>query len=285
MRELAGKVAVVTGAASGIGRALAGRLAREGMKVVLADVEQDALARVEADLRATGATVHAVVTDVSDGAAVEALAQATLRTFGAVHLVCNNAGVLTTGRTWEHTTDDWAWVLGVNLWGVIHGIRVFVPILLAQQTEGHIVNTASVNGLIPMEWAPYDASKAAVIAISEDLALNLAQVGAPVKVSVLCPGGVHTKIADAARNRPAHLGQAGPVSPSEVEWLRAAVAAATPPEQIADEVVTAVREERFYILPHPGYKALVRERMEGIVAERYPEPPAIEALTAAQSAR
>src|SRR5215469_10915747 len=206
MQEFPDKVAVVTGAASGIGFALAERFAREGMKVVLADVEGDALARAEAELRGRGATVRAVRTDVRQAGEVAALAEQTLAAFGGVHVVCNNAGVVVFKSAWEHTLADWEWVLGVNLWGVIHGVRTFVPIMLRQGTEGHIVNTASMGGLVTGPFfGSYIVSKHGVVALSEVLALELARIGAPVKVSVLCPNVVRTNLMDSARNRPLAL--------------------------------------------------------------------------------
>src|SRR3954471_7231696 len=202
MNELEGKVAVVTGGASGIGRAVAERLAGEGMRLVIADVEEAALAETEKAFADKGAEVLAVRTDVSDGAAVDALRDQTLERFGAVHLIHNNAGVGSGGPIWTLTEADWAWVLGVNLWGVIHGIRAFVP-LLVEQGEGHVVNTASMAGLIstPM-MAPYNASKHAVVTISETLHYDLQLAGSPVRVSVLCPGVVQTRIHESHRNRP-----------------------------------------------------------------------------------
>ena len=207
MKEFKGKVAVITGAASGIGRGIAERCAQESMKVVLADVEKNALAQTAAEMHATGATVLAVLTDVSKASDVEVLAQKTLDAFGAIHVVCNNAGVDAIGSSWESMLNDWQWVMGVNLWGVIHGVRVFVPIMLAQDTEGHIVNTASIAGLLPYHplSASYHVTKHGVVALSEQLYHELAQRGAKVKVSVLCPGGVSTRIMDAERNRPTAL--------------------------------------------------------------------------------
>jgi NAD(P)-dependent dehydrogenase (short-subunit alcohol dehydrogenase family) len=216
MKEFKDKVAVITGAASGIGRALAERCAHEGMKVVLADVDVDALTATEAALNATGAPVLAVVTDVSKAQDVDALAQRTLSAFGGVHLLCNNACVWAGISAWDTSLSDWEWVLGVNLWGVIHGVHAFVPVMLAQGTAGHIVNTASMAGLLTGRGpAVYRVSKHAVVALSEMLYHQLAQRGAHVKVSVLCPGGVDTQILDAARHRPAHLPAAGPLRPEE----------------------------------------------------------------------
>jgi NAD(P)-dependent dehydrogenase (short-subunit alcohol dehydrogenase family) len=273
-------VAVVTGAASGIGYAMAERFAAEGMRVVLADVEDDALARAEEALRGMGATVVAVPTDVADAAAVEALAAATLRAFGAVHVVCNNAGVGVVGGTlWEQSLADWQWVMGVNLWGVIHGVRTFVPILLAQDSEGHIVNTASSAGLVPGPGGVggYPVAKFGVVALSEVLALELAVRTPKVKVSVLCPNLVNTRLMDADRNRPAALRSA----PTEAEppgaaqfrqALRERMAAGLAPARVADAVVAAIQAERFYVLPHPEVKEWARARMKDIVAERYPHP-------------
>src|SRR5262249_18260593 len=195
MKEFKDKVAVITGAASGIGRAMADRCVQEGMKAVLADVELDRLTKTEASMKASGATVLAVRTDVSQARDVEALAQKTLEVFGAVHLLCNNAGVGTEAAIWESTLAEWEWVLGVNLWGVIHGVRVFVPLMLAQDTECHIVNTASMAGLISGPGlGAYKVAKHAVVTLSETLYHELAEHGANVKVSVLCPGIVNTRI-------------------------------------------------------------------------------------------
>ena len=207
MREFRDKVAVITGAASGVGRAVAERCVQEGMRVVLADVEEDALARAEATMSDTGATVLAVPTDVSAASDVEALARKTLEAFGAVHLVHNNAGVGVGGRIWENTVADWEWVMGVNMWGVIHGIRVFVPLMLEQDTEGHVVNTASVAGLVSGPGLGiYKVTKHGVVTLSETLHHELVQIGAKIGVSVLSPGFIRTQIMDSDRNRPASLG-------------------------------------------------------------------------------
>lgn len=280
MKDLGGKVAVVTGAASGIGRALAARFAAEGMKVVLADVEEGPLSAVEADLRAQGASVLAVRTDVQQGAAVEALAARTFEHFGAAHVVCNNAGVGGgAGLLWTLTEADWAWTLGVNLWGVIHGIRAFVPGLVAQG-EGHVINTASIAGLLsPALMGPYVATKHAVVAISEVLARDLALAGSPVKVSVLCPGFVRTGIAESHRNRPEHLANArgakeelSPAGSIAAQMVRDQVAGGIPPEVVAARVVEAITEDRFYVLPHPELLGAVKHRMDDILQGNYPRP-------------
>lgn len=276
MTDFNSKVAVITGAASGIGRALAERCTREGMKVVLADVEPGALAEVEANLQAAGGTALAVRTDVSQAKDVEALAKKTIEAFGAVHLLCNNAGVATSGTVWESDLSDWEWVLGVNLWGVIHGVRTFVPIMLAEDTECHIVNTASLSGLISFpRTSIYAVTKHGVVTLSEVLHRDLAERSGKVKVSVLCPGLVKTRIVDCARNRPERLAATAPLDPvAAAGWdtLRQQIQTATPPTQIADAVFQAIREERFYILTHPEGKDWIRTRSEDILQERNPTP-------------
>jgi len=284
MKDFREKVAVVTGAASGIGHALAQRFGRAGMKVVLADVEPAALAQAAREIEASGAAVLAVQTDVSNATEVERLAQAALEKFGAVHVVCNNAGVVTSAPSWMNTVADWQWVLGVNLWGVIHGVRVFTPILLSQGVEGHIVNTASMAGMICGPGsAPYNVSKFGVVALSETLHYELTMLGAPVRVSVLCPGFVNTNIFDAARNRPATLAETAPKMPGaeEMEQMgRQLLAAGSPPSMVADVVFEAIRNERFYIFPHPEWKQYIRTRMETILEEGTPTLGSIDEVLA-----
>jgi NAD(P)-dependent dehydrogenase (short-subunit alcohol dehydrogenase family) len=284
MKEFSGKVAVITGGASGIGRAMAERFAKAGMKIVLADVEERALAAAAGEIAASGAETLAVRTDVSKGTDVEALAKAALGRFGAVHVVCNNAGVAVSALTWDYTVADWEWVLGVNLWGVIHGVRVFTPILLEQGVEGHIVNTASLAGLISGgAAASYNVSKFGVVTLSETMHQELLALGAPVRVSVLCPGFVSTRIADSNRNRPTGLADTArvPEGFAQMEALgRQFIAAGSPPAMIAERVFEAVRDERFYILPHPDWKDQIQARMENILAERNPTPPDLQALLA-----
>jgi len=273
MRDLNGKVAVVTGGASGIGRGMAQRFAREGMRIVLADVEETALRQAETEMRAAGATVIAVPTDVSKLEDVEALAQRTLQEFGQVDIVCNNAGVAALGMpSWQAPIEDWKWVLGVNLWGVINGVHTFVPIMLKQGTEGHIVNTASLAGLMsgPM-MATYGVSKFGVVALSEALHHELTLQGAQIGVSVLCPAWVNTRIADAERNRPSDLqrSEAMPQQPLE-GVVRQLLATGLSPENVAEKVLHAVKNNRFYIITHPETKAIIRQRMENILEGRNP---------------
>jgi len=277
MRELTGRVAVVTGAASGIGRCLAERCAAEGMRVVLADVEPEALEAAAARLRARGAEVLAVRTDVSRSEEVEALAAAALEAFGAVHLLCNNAGVGVGTSVWETSLEDWRWVLGVNLWGAIHGVRAFVPLMLRQAADCHIVNTASIQGLLthhPLS-SSYQVSKHAVVALSEQLHHELAQIKARIGVSVLCPGWVRTQIGVSGRNRPpaalaAPTGDFSPAYEAALERCIVALQNGDAPEAVADGVIEAVREGRFYILPHRQWLDAVRARLEGILDGRAP---------------
>jgi NAD(P)-dependent dehydrogenase (short-subunit alcohol dehydrogenase family) len=271
------RVAVITGAASGIGRALAGRCAREGMRVVLADIEAPALARAEAELRDAGADVLSVVTDVSAAADVEALARRTLDRYGAVHLLCNNAGVGAGSTAWESTANDWRWVIGVNVWGVLHGILTFLPIMLDQDVEGHIVNTASVAGLVSYAPdAPYHLTKHAVVALSEKLYYDLALRGAKVQVSVLCPGMVNTRIMDGARNRPPALQddrsaiELTPEMVAAYEAQRQALEAGMAPDQVAERTFEAIAEGRFYILTHPEFRPLIEARMTAILNGQNP---------------
>ena len=278
MKDFQGKVAVITGGASGLGRAMAERFARAGMSIVLADVEPNALAKAEAEMKAAGAKVIGVRTDVSKAAEVEALAQKTLAAFGAVHLLANNAGVAEGGNVWDNTVADWEWVLGVNMWGVIHGVRVFTPIMLAQGSEGHIVNTASVAGLIsPPGMGIYCVSKHAVVTLSECLHHDLAQKTNKLKCSVLCPAYVPTGIADSGRNRPAELSQTRQKSAADLaldaSLKKAVQSGKLSAADVAEKVYEAVRDERFYILTHPKIKPSIQWRMEDILQERNPTNP------------
>ena len=279
MKIFKDKVAVVTGGASGLGRAMAERFAREGMKVVIADVDATALGAAEAEMKAAGADVLGVRCDVSKAVDVEALAQKTLDRFGAVHVVANNAGVSPVGPVWENTIRDWEWALGVNLWGVIHGVRIFTPIMLNQGEEGHIVNTASVAGLInPPGMGAYNVSKHAVVSLTESLHHDLARRGARVKCSVLCPAYVPTGIHDSERNRPKDLIDEGRELTDEQRATammvkKAVLSGKISAEQVADAVFAAIRDERFYILTHERIKPSVAARMEDILTGGNPRDP------------
>lgn len=269
------KVAVITGAASGIGRAMALAFGAAGMKVVMADIEKDALAEAVAAVEAGGTEAMGVPTDVSDPGQVEALRDATLATFGAVHVVCNNAGVAAGGKVWEQTIADWEWVLGVNLWGVIHGLRTFTP-LLVEQGEGHIVNTASMAGLTsPPMMASYNVTKHAVVTLSETLFAELSMESSPVGVSVLCPGWVNTRINEADRNRPGGATD-GAESTEETEGvamrqlLGSFLASGLDPAVVAGQVLEAVLAKRFYILTHPEWKPMISGRVDRIIAGHDP---------------
>jgi NAD(P)-dependent dehydrogenase (short-subunit alcohol dehydrogenase family) len=278
MRDLRGKVAVVTGAASGIGRAMAERFAREGMKVVLADVQEGPLGEARDAIARSGAEAIAVPTDVAKWEAVDALARRAVEAFGAAHVLCNNAGVAVGGMAWETTHAEWEWILGVNLWSVVHGVRAFVPRMIAQG-EGHVVSTASMAGLVaPPAMSAYSATKHGVVAISECLHHDLTIAGhiAKVKVSVLCPGWVKTNIADSDHNRPASAGRLGggarsPQQQMMLEVIRNAIAGGMPPEEVADHVVKAILEERFWVLTHPQMKKAVERRIRGLLEDRVPE--------------
>ncbi len=276
MERLTGKVAVVTGGASGIGRALAEAFAREGMKIVLADVESGPLAATARTFTARGVEALAVETDVTKQEDVDRLAQRTLETFGAVHVVCNNAGVFAGGLCWSQPLEDYRWVLGVNMWGVIHGIRTFVPLMLEHGEEGHIVNTASMAALTANPYAAaYHMSKHAVLALSEVLYHELRGLGAKIGVSALCPEAVATHIDDAERNRPLELRAKGAVPKPDVELvngaIRAAVAGGISPDVIAARVLSAIHEDRFYVLSDAdAWRRSCESRLEDIRLVRNP---------------
>ena len=275
MKQFKDKVAVITGGASGIGLALARRAAAEGMKLVLADIEEGALAAAAAELKAAGAKVLTVKTDVSRAEAVENLAAQTLQAFGGAHLVFNNAGVGGVRvKTWQATAKDWEWVLGVNVWGVIHGVRVFTPIMLRQGGEGHIVNTASAAGFVSMaSSAPYAVSKHSVVTLSEVLYFDLKAEKARVGVSVLCPAWVGTNIWNSQRNRPEDLRDHADTAEErarreEVRILleKGKVTAA----DVAALTFEGIANDQFYIFPHPKIRRDIQTRMEDILALRNP---------------
>jgi NAD(P)-dependent dehydrogenase (short-subunit alcohol dehydrogenase family) len=285
MKEFRDKVAVITGGASGIGWGLAERCAQEGMKVVLADIEESVLKEAEKMLKTGGADVLAVSTDVSKYKDIEALAQRTIDTFGGVHLLFNNAGVQTGASirkpVWENTLADWEWLIGVNLWGVIYGIKVFMPIMLKQNTECHIVNTSSMAGLISEpKLVIYSVTKAGIIKLSEGLYLQLKQRNSQVGVSVLCPAFVSSRLGDADRNRPKEL-QNPPEAPqrskqpSLIKQFRKAGSNVLSPEQSAEIVFKAIRKDTFYILTDPVINTLFKQRVENILQGHNPEMPQI----------
>ena len=284
MKDVRGKVAVITGAASGIGRGMAESFGAAGMKLVLADVDADRLALVARELEKTGAEVLPVKTDVSRQIEVDELARRALDAFGAVHVVCNNAGVAHGGvPTWQSTLHDWEWIVGVNLMGVVHGVRTFTPLLL-EQGEGHIVNTASMAGLISGGGnALYGVTKHAVVALSEALFNELAaQESARVRVSVLCPGWINTQILQSSqRNQPEavrhHLPQDRTSPEAEIrrKTVESLLASGLDPRRVGDLVLDAIREERFWILTHPQWKSMIRHRMENILVERDPTPAGV----------
>lgn len=270
-----GKVAVVTGAGSGIGLALAESLAGQGCSIVLADVQDDALTAATEQIEALGVDTLAVRTDVSKVDEVEALAAAALDRFGAVHVVCNNAGVAGQGDPWSGPIATWEWTMGVNFWGVVYGMRAFLPHIL-NSGGGHMVNTASMAGLLPGFSPAYDASKHAVLAITENLfhAMQIAQM--PVGVSCLCPGWVRTGILDADRNWPAEFGE--PPAPDLVgevgrKYVRRAIDEGMPPAVVADLVLDAIAENRFWVFPHPEFLELAVRRFHSIADELDPVRP------------
>jgi NAD(P)-dependent dehydrogenase (short-subunit alcohol dehydrogenase family) len=278
MKQFAGRVAVITGGAGTLGRAMAARFAREGMTIVLADLLAEPLEQAAAALRSTGATVLAVPTDVSKPESVDALAARTFDAYGAVHLIANNAGVAPLGAAWESTVADWQWALGVNLWGVVNGVRAFVPRMLAQGSEGHVVNVASVAGLIsPPGMAVYNVTKHAVVAFTETLHHDLVSAGARVRCTVVCPAFFPSGIHESERARPAALeNDAGP-SAHQAELAKSLTKAVTSgrigADEIAEMIFTAVRDERFYVLSHPRIKGAIQARMEDVLGEATPRDP------------
>ena len=279
MQRFEGRVAVVTGGASGIGRGIAEALAAEGMKLVLADVEQAALDGTVAEMKEAGAEAVGVVCDVANPDSVDALAKATLDQFGAVHVVCNNAGVAGAGAgaSWERSLDEWRWVLGVNLMGVVHGIRSFTPILIEQGEDGHIINTASMAGLVP-GGGIYGVTKHGVVALSETLYGELANQAPKVGISVLCPGWVNTRIIESERNRPESPredpGEEAPQLQLMREIVGGLIQSGLDPREVGNIVVEAIRSRRFYVLTHP-WQDMIEHGMQNILQDRPPigRPP------------
>jgi NAD(P)-dependent dehydrogenase (short-subunit alcohol dehydrogenase family) len=272
VHDLEGKVAVVTGAASGIGRSLAGRLSVEGMHVVLADVEEGALRDAVAGI---GGEAVAFTTDVTSMASVEALAEFAYATFGAVHVLANNAGVFQGGLMWECTDADFEWTFGVNTMGIVHGVRAFVPRMLQAGTDGHVVNTVSMAGLATTPFSgPYDVSKFAAMAATECLAHDLASVGAPIAVSAVCPGLVDTGISRSRRNRPEALDGEQSDSAAFVEQALAdGTAGSMSPAAVADLILDAIRTGDFLVPTRPSYARQLTDRTDDLVARTLPRSP------------
>ena len=278
MKDFHGKVAVITGGASGLGLEIARLAAKKGMKLVLSDIEERALKQAEQEFSDVGVEVLAVRTNVALAEDVDFLAQQTLSRFGAVHLLFNNAGVALNKTTWETTIADWEWVLGVDLWGVIHGVRVFTPIMLKQDTPCHIINTASVAGMLSTQgMAAYNVAKHGVVTLSETLYHDLRRRNAKIDVSVLCPAWVNTGIWDSARNRPEDLQntvEQKSVDDTKLEEsARHAIQSGkvTAP-QVAEIVFNAIENNQFYILTHPKIKKWIGLRVEDILEDRQPSP-------------
>ena len=274
MKDLGGKVAVITGGGSGIGRAMAERFAAEGMHIVLADIDEVRLRTVEAELGERGTQVLPVLCDTTSADSMQEVARRTLERFGGAHVLCNNAGVAGVGDPWNGPMSVWEWVVDINLYGVVHGIRAFLPIML-DQGEGHIVNTASMAGLLAMPGlAPYNATKSAVVAISEGLYVEMVAKGQPVRVSVLCPGFVRTNLVsdpkwlDRLGSQPADT--TDPIGAAMLEMLRGGVDTGIDPGEVAERVLDAVVNDHFWILTHADMAHLPVERMER--AERNENP-------------
>jgi NAD(P)-dependent dehydrogenase (short-subunit alcohol dehydrogenase family) len=276
MQDFNGKVAVITGGAEGIGRAIAERAAKAGMKLVLADIDGTRLDAVVAEFTGRGIEAIGLKTDVSKAEQIDALAALAFERFGNVHLLVNNAGVGHNRPVWETTQADWDWVMGVNLYGVINGLRAFIPTMLKHGEPGHIVNTASMAGLLSQPGlAIYNASKHAVVTVSEGLHHDLALRQSKLRVSVLCPAWVKTRIHQSERNRPAGADTApirtlDPVAAKVGQAVMNAVENGISTDQVAEDVFDAIAADRFYILTHPGHKAAVKVRMEDILEERVP---------------
>ena len=273
MREFVGKAAFVTGGASGIGLALGRAFAEAGCKVMLADIEETALDAALASLSGSGPEIRGVVCDVADPASVDAAAEVTFSAFGKVHILCNNAGVGAPGGT----LDNWRWVLDVNLFGVVNGVRAFLPHMRAHSEGGHIVNTASMAGMANSRqgFAPYPASKFAVVGISEGLAKQVKPLG--IGVSILCPRFVRTNILESARNRPKRYGSATPADTANPLYARFVeqVRTGIDPDEVARRVLAAIRDDELYIFTHPEGRGVIEERFQAILAafDRAAAPP------------
>jgi len=277
MREFAGKTAFVTGGAGGIGLALGRAFAQAGMKVMLADIEPDALQAAVESLQAISPEIRGTICDVADAASVERAAQASFDAFGRVHVVCNNAGVAAGGGIDHISLDNWRWVIDVNLMGVLHGIKSFLPHIRAHGEGGHIVNTASMAGMqTGLGFSPYGATKFAVVSMSEGLSLQLKPHG--IGVSVLCPSFVRTRIGESGRNRPERYGRPQPLDPASpaaamVAEIARNIDAGLEPDAVAARVLTAIGDDEFYIFTHPGMRTEVEPRFAAILAAMDGVPP------------
>lgn len=278
LKEFKGRTAVITGAGSGFGREFALIAADRGMNLVLADIQADSLAETETMVTARGAEVLSMKTDVGDAASVEALRDACLERFGAPGLLFNNAGVAVGGLAWENSVSDWEWVLRVNLWGVIHGIRCFVPAMIQAGRPAHVVNTASVAGLLsPPTMAVYNVSKHGVVTLSETLFHDLRMVGAPVGVSVLCPAFVPTGIADSGRNRPENLrstqAPTASMRAAQASTEKAVRSGKISAADVAAMTYEAIEQDQFYIVTHERIMDSVRLRVADVSERRNPTDP------------
>jgi len=274
MKEFEGKTAVITGGASGIGRVIAERCLKEDMNIVLADIEEKALTKAKNELETMGGSVLAIKTDVSKLQDIEKLAEKTMESFEQVHLLFNNAGVGAPGAVWECSLDDWKWVIDVNLWGVIYGVHVFTPLMIKQNTECHIVNTASTAGLDYNAYmGPYGVSKYGIVSLSESLYLELKDIGSKVSVSVLCPGFVKTRLDSSDRNRPVGYKTSGVLSQgalAKLELLNSSLGNGMSPSMVADLTFEAIKEEKLYILTHKDSIPEIETRMKNILNEKNP---------------
>ena len=273
MKEFAGKTVVITGAASGIGYALAERFAEEKMNVVLADIEQDALDAAVSKISDLGVDAVGIQVDVMDKNSVQSLAKKSIDAFGNIHILCNNAGVAPPAidePIWDHEQNAWDWVMGVNFYGVLYGLQSFVPHMVKHKEEGHVLNTVSLAGILGLEGS-YGVSKFATLALSEGLFQSLKKINSKIGASALCPGFVATNIIDSQRNRPEHL-----PSKKKSNFLLKQLASAVlkrgkKPDEIADRVIEGIQADSFYILPHPIYDEMIKERYERILARTEPE--------------